>query len=148
MERDVRSDGVRGDDLGLEEPRSVLREVVGAPGAFLDFGEGLADDLAHLHRHRRCVVVLVLSEDLREMGKEHAAILGIQFGPGAERIAGPGDLGAHLGRRRDWMAGDHLARRRIDHIERAISACRARGDVLRLSLHPLFLRDAHGLRGK
>src|SRR5436190_388832 len=82
MERDVRSDGVRGDDLGLEEPWSVLREVVGAPGAFLDFGEGLADDIAHLPRHRRRVVLLVLSEDLREMGRKTARSSGSSLDQG------------------------------------------------------------------
>src|SRR5438034_10234311 len=142
MERDVRSESVRRDDFGLEEPRSVLREVVGAPGAFLDLGQGFADDLAHLPRHRRRVVVLVLSEDLREMRKEHASVLGIPFGPRPECITGPGDLGANLGGRRDRMARDHQTGRRIDDIERAISAGRARGDVLRLSLHLLFLQGS------
>ena len=105
MEGDVGSHRVRRDDLGFEELRSVLREVLSAPGTLLDLGDGFPNDFSHLERHRRRVLVPTLPQDFGEMGEEHGAILRVHFPPRPEGLAGPIDFLADLSR-----GGDRVAR--------------------------------------
>ena len=104
IERDVRLHRLRFNGLGIKEPRALLREDVRGPRALVDLRVRFADDLSHLQRHRAGVVVAVLAEDFREVGKVGGAVGRGEAGPGAECDAGLFDGGTDLPRGRDRMA--------------------------------------------